>query len=586
MKIGITALCVCFFFLNTSFAQTSSCNTVRFADVGWADVTVITALVSHLFEQKGWHTQTHMLSVPVAFMGLRNGDIDVFLGNWMPTQKSMITPYLDEGSVVSLVKNLDNARYTLAVPSYVYEQGVHSAEDLHKHARRFNNTLYGIEAGNDGNLTILKMIQENTYGLGHFNLVESSEQSMLAEVQKKIQNKEWVVFLGWQPHPMNTVLSMRYLEDPLHAWGPQGGLASVYTLVSKKFHEKCPDVSNALKSMVFSIEMENHLMDYLLNKHFSAQKSVSSYFEKNPQTYSQWLSYVPDSVEKKNTAQKPTVDKEPTRKIGNAVSSGIQKFNTFASTYTRLFSKHVETSIQTCVDTLTSFSAYLIIFLACVLAYAIHRKKMLVLGVATGLSLIVHMGFWNASVETVVLVGLSSIVSLAIGIPLGVLCAHKPRLYVVLRPLLDMMQTIPTFVYLIPSLMLFGLGIVPGLISTVVFACPTSIRLMHACLVHIPKDYADVSVSFHASVWQRLWHIEIPFAIPTLWTSVNQTLMMGLSMVVISALVGSGGLGVAVIRSLNTVDIATGFEAGLAIVVLAMIMDRTLCQPTPRTAEV
>ena len=189
------------------------------------------------------------------------------------------------------------------------------------------------------------------------------------------------------------------------------------------------------------------------------------------------------------------------------------------------------------------------------------------------------LGYWHATLETLVLVLLSTGASVFFGLPLGVVAARTKKLYRCMSPILDVMQTLPTFVYLIPTLMLFGLGMVPGLVSTVVFAMPAMIRLTYLGLNSVPRELLEAGDSLGASAWQRLIKIELPYSAPALIAAVNQTLMLCLSMVVVAALVGSGGLGVPVVRALNTVNVAQGFEAGLAIVVVAIVLDRVLQRP-------
>jgi len=167
------------------------------------------------------------------------------------------------------------------------------------------------------------------------------------------------------------------------------------------------------------------------------------------------------------------------------------------------------------------------------------------------------------------------------GVPIGIAAAHRPRLYAALRPVLDLMQTLPTFVYLIPTLVLFGLGVVPGLISTVIFALPAPIRLTHLGISSVPRALLEAGDAFGATPMQRLWKIELPSALPTILAGVTQCIMLSLSMVVIAALVGAGGLGVPVVRALNSVQVDVGFEAGIAIVLLAIILDR-ISRPASR----
>ena len=207
-------------------------------------------------------------------------------------------------------------------------------------------------------------------------------------------------------------------------------------------------------------------------------------------------------------------------------------------------------------------------------SYWFRRSIGVTLFTLLGLLLIINLGYWKATTETLALVLAASFVSMAVGIPLGIAAARRAWIYAVMRPILDLMQTIPTFVYLIPALVLFGLGMVPGLIATVIFAIPAPIRLTRLGIISTPPSLVEAAQSFGATPMQVLRKIELPFAMPQIMAGLTQTIMLSLSMVVISALVGAAGLGVPVVRALNTVNIAMGFESGLCIVILAIILDR------------
>jgi choline ABC transporter permease protein len=215
------------------------------------------------------------------------------------------------------------------------------------------------------------------------------------------------------------------------------------------------------------------------------------------------------------------------------------------------------------------------------LAWFLRRSIKLALFVALALLFIMNQGYWLATLETLALVLVAAVSSTIIGVPIGIAAAHRPRLYLALRPVLDLMQTLPTFVYLIPTLVLFGLGVVPGLISTVIFALPAPIRLTHLGVSSVPQALREAGEAFGATPMQLLWKVELPCAAPTIVTGITQCIMLSLSMVVIAALVGAGGLGVPVVRALNTVQVGMGFEAGFAIVLLAIILDR-MSRPTER----
>lgn len=226
------------------------------------------------------------------------------------------------------------------------------------------------------------------------------------------------------------------------------------------------------------------------------------------------------------------------------------------------------------VDTLLLVPPVLLIALIALLAYYLQRSRGLALAVFLGLLFILNQNLWKQTVETLVLVVAAAAASMAIGVPLGIWAAHKPKVYRAMLPVLDLMQTLPTFVYLIPVLTLFGLGNAPGLIVTIIFVIPTAVRLTHLGVVSVPKSIVEAGEAFGATKSQLLWKVELPSALPTIMAGLTQCIMLSLSMVVFAALIGAGGLGTEINRALGSRKIDLGLEAGLAIVVLAIVLDR------------
>jgi glycine betaine/proline transport system substrate-binding protein len=557
-------------------AADDACKTIRFADVGWTDITATTAVATELLQDSGYDTRIALLSVPVTFMSLHNGDIDVFLGNWMPTQTADITPYLDKGTIVDIGVNLEGALYTLSVPRYVYEAGVTSAEHLAAKGALFKKRLHGIEPGNDGNRTVLDMIAKNTYGLTGWQLVESSEQGMLAEVRRAVASKEWIVFLGWKPHPMNTAVEMEYLADPLEVWGPGGGASTVHTVVSKRFAERCPELVTFFRGLSFTLDMENVLMGYILDDKMEPAAAARRWMSAHPEEVAGLKSMLARPRGEAAAATTTTTASGESRKL--PLGAWIARFINLVTDHLggplRAMSNALTWLIDTMVGLLTRIPPLVLIALLAALSFALQRRIALPAMVLAGTLLIWNLGYWQPTLETLALVLTATTMSLAVGVPVGIWAARRPRVYAGLRIILDLMQTIPTFVYLIPTLMLFGLGVVPGIISTAVFALPASIRLTHLGITGVPREVIEAGDAFGARPMQRLLAIELPYAMPAIMEGVTQTLMLSLSMVVIAALVGAGGLGAPVVRALNTVNIAQGFEAGLSIVILAILLDR------------
>jgi len=234
------------------------------------------------------------------------------------------------------------------------------------------------------------------------------------------------------------------------------------------------------------------------------------------------------------------------------------------------------------IDLMSLAPPLLLVALFAGLAYFLHRSAWLAGFMIAALLLVINLGYWEETVETLALVLFATFFCMLIGVPVGIAAAHRAWLYTAIRPVLDLMQTIPTFVYLIPALILFGLGVVPGLVSTIIFAIPAPIRLTHLGISSAPKPLLEAGEAFGATRWQLLWKVELPHAMPTIMAGLTQCIMLSLSMVVIAALVGAGGLGKPVVRALNTVNIGQGFEAGLAIVLIAILLDRVCKQRQPR----
>lgn len=273
----------------TTSLQAADCGTVRFSDVGWTDITATTALASVVLDGLGYKPKTQLLSVPVTYKSLENSDIDVFLGNWMPTMEADIRPYLDNGSVESLKTNLVGAKYTLAVPKYVYQAGVKNFADIAKFADKFDNKIYGIEPGNDGNRLIQDMIDKNAFGLKDFSVVESSEAGMLSQVKRKTRHNDWIVFLGWEPHPMNSNFKLAYLEGGDDYFGPNLGGANVLTNVRKGYTSECPNVGAFLNNLEFTLAMENEIMGAILDDGKKPEAAAKSWLKAHPKVLESWL---------------------------------------------------------------------------------------------------------------------------------------------------------------------------------------------------------------------------------------------------------------------------------------------------------
>jgi glycine betaine/proline transport system substrate-binding protein len=260
------AASLCALSVSSVFAvEPATCRDVRFADVGWTDIAATTGLASTVLEGLGYKPTKTIASVPITFAGVKSKQIDVFLGYWSPTMDPIIDPFRKAGQLTVLsTPNLTGAKYTLAVPDYAYQAGIKSFADIAKNYDKLDGKIYGIEPGNDGNALIKKMIDSNQFGLGKFKLVESSEAGMLVEVNRAIRDKKPIVFLGWEPHPMN---------------------------VPTDYSTRCPNVAKLVSNLHFTTDIENHVMLPIMNK-TDPNKAAKDWLKANPGVLDKWLAGV------------------------------------------------------------------------------------------------------------------------------------------------------------------------------------------------------------------------------------------------------------------------------------------------------
>ena len=270
----------------------ADCGTVTFSDVGWTDITATTAATTVVLEALGYDTDIKVLSVPVTYTSLAEGDIDVFIGNWMPTMEADIAPYREAGTVDTVRENLEGAKYTLAVNKAAMDLGIADFADIAAQKDALDGKIYGIEPGNDGNRLIMDMIADNAFDLEGFEVVESSEAGMLAQVARADDRGEPVVFLGWEPHPMNANFEMGYLAGGDDWFGPDFGGATVYTNTRAGYVAECANVGVLLSNLKFSLAMENEIMGAILNDGADPAEAAKTWLAANPDAWTPWLAGV------------------------------------------------------------------------------------------------------------------------------------------------------------------------------------------------------------------------------------------------------------------------------------------------------
>ena len=269
----------------SAFAD-QSCDTVKMADPGWSDIAATNAITGFLLDGMGYKAKVDTLAVPITYGGLKDGQVDVFLGNWMPAQQGFYDKFVATGDVTQLAKNLDGTEFTLAVPDYVWDAGVHNFADLNKFADKFDKKIYGIGSGAPANASLQEIIKKNDFDMGQWKLVESSEQAMLAEVSRAVKKQKFVTFLGWTPHPMNVQLKMHYLKGGEKYFGDTG---SVHTLTRKGYAQACPNVGKLLTNLSFTQDMENSIMAEVVNKKVSNADAAKAWIKANPAVLDKWL---------------------------------------------------------------------------------------------------------------------------------------------------------------------------------------------------------------------------------------------------------------------------------------------------------
>ncbi|MBW8320787.1 MAG: choline ABC transporter substrate-binding protein [Rhizobium sp.] len=272
-------------------ADAEICKTIRLSDPGWTDITATNGVASVLLEALGYQPEVKTLAVPIGYQSMKNGEIDVFLGNWMPAQQAFIDDLNAAKAVEVLNKNLEGAKFTLAVPTASAEKGVKDFADLEKHGDEFERTIYGIEPGAPANLNIQKMIDAGEFGLKDWKLVESGEQAMLSQVERATKAGKGVVFLAWAPHPMNERFQITYLSGGDAHFGPNFGGAEVYTLARTGWSESCPNAAGLFKQLSFEVSMENVLMGEILGGK-EAKEAAIAWLKTNPAVLEGWLSGV------------------------------------------------------------------------------------------------------------------------------------------------------------------------------------------------------------------------------------------------------------------------------------------------------
>ncbi|MEO1089047.1 MAG: glycine betaine ABC transporter substrate-binding protein [Pseudomonadota bacterium] len=270
-------------------ADPEGCSTVRFATVGWSDIQTTTATATTLLEALGYRTEVETWPVTDVFRALAQDKADVFLGTWLPTMADDVAPYLASGGIDGVRTNLEGARFTLAVPTYLAEQGLRSFDDIADFAEPLGRRVHGIEPGNDGNRLIQAMILDDQFGLGDFRLMEGGERAMVDAVDDAVMAEAPILFLAWEPHPINSTWDITYLEGGDDVFGPAQGAATVHTTVRGGYLEDCPNVGKLLQNLGFTLDYENQVMAMIIDAAIPPERAAADWLTTNPELLESWL---------------------------------------------------------------------------------------------------------------------------------------------------------------------------------------------------------------------------------------------------------------------------------------------------------
>lgn len=288
-----------FISISAASADDASCRTIKMFDPGWTDINSTNGIAKVLLEGLGYEANIDFVSVPIGFQTIKNGGIDVFLGNWMPAQQEYLKNLQDADAVEIITTNLEGAKYTLAVPDYVASQGVTSVADLAKLGKEFDHKIYGIDPGSPGNANIQKVIDNEAFGLKGWSVIESGEQAMLAQVERYTKKKTPVVFLAWAPHPMNEKFPITYLSGADAEFGPDFGGANINTIARKGWTEKCPNAAKFFTNLKFDLPIENVLMGMITDDNMHPNIAAKQWLRKNPEQIEIWLDGI-ETIDGKN----------------------------------------------------------------------------------------------------------------------------------------------------------------------------------------------------------------------------------------------------------------------------------------------
>ncbi len=588
-------------------AKTGEKPKLIFADAGWDSIRIHNEIAAVIIENGyGYKTDVLTGSSPIVIKGLRQGDIDICMEAWTDNIIDVYQPGIAKGEILELSVNYDDNAQGLYVPTYVIKgdkergiepsaPGLKSIKDLPKFWQVFkdpDNPSQGRIYGAPPNWVADEILRTKmgTYDLqeeyDYFN--PGSDTSLNTSIVSAYEKGEPWVGYYWDPTWITGKYDLTLLEDEPYAqekW--EAGYAcefpgvKVTVAVNKAMVEKAPDVVAFLKNYKTSTKLNSEFLAYMQEHGADMDKTVDWFFKEYEDL---WTSWVPKEVANQIKAtlgteqvqSKMDINKFP-EAINIKLGIYVEKLVDWLTEHFQGFFDWLATGVKWIVTWIRSILSFIPWFIFIILIFLLGWKMVhwkAGLGYALMTFIIGALGLWNEMILTLSIVLTGVIISIIIGIPIGIYMAYNNKVEAFMKPLLDGAQTMPSFVYLIPAMIFFGLGTVPAVFSTIIYSMPPCIRLTNLGIRRVPTEMREAAYSYGSSTWQVLTKVELPQAMSTIMAGINQATMAAMSMVVISSMIGAKGLGENVLIAINRTDIAMGFDSGISIVFLAIIIDR------------
>lgn len=581
--------------------------TLVLADSGWDSIRIHNAIAAAIIENGyGYSTDIINGSSPIVIRGLRQGDIDICMEAWTDNIKDVYEPGIKSGEIIELSINFDDNAQGLYVPTYMIEgdeerniepmtPDLRSIKDLPKYWEVFEDPAdpsKGRIYGAPPNWTADEILRTKmeTYNLketyDYFN--PGSDTSLNTSLVSAYEKGEPWVGYYWDPTWITGKYDLTLLEDePFdeEKWG--NGYAcefpgvKVTVAANKQLLDTAPDVVEFLQNYKTSTKLTSQMLAYMQDNDAEAEEVANWFLSEYEDIWTQW---VPDDIAIKVRESSDSSGrwfkngiKEFPEEINVRLGFYVEQFVEWLNDHCKGFFDALGTGVSWIVSHIHALLASIPWFVFIILIFIagwrmLDWKAGLLYGIMT--FLIGGLGLWNEMLFTLAIVITGVIISIVLGIPIGIRMAYSSKLETFMKPLLDGAQTMPSFVHLIPAMIFFGLGTVPAVFATIIYSIAPCIRLTNLAIRNVPKEMREAAYSYGSSPWQVLIKVELPQAMPTIMTGINQTTMAAMSMVVVSSMIGAKGLGEKVLIAINRTDIAMGFDAGISIVFLAIIIDR------------